>query len=362
MKNNHQEIGIISFISTFNPGTIFQNYALLTVINNIPNFNASLINYRGNNVKKYAKNSNYFGIISSLLVRLFYFFKFSRAARYNKDFFPILSQRELKRTDLPLIVNRYDQFLCGSDQIWNTQWNGFDKSYFFDFVMGGGGKKKGAYAPSIGLNDWPEEQKEEIKRLLSDFSFIGIREKQGVVAAQALTDLPVHWSLDPTFLLERSDWSKIAKMPKKGEYIFEYCITNSNDVREATERIAKETGLPIIEYGGNRKRVPSAKRINNPDVLKWLGYLLNAKYVVTDSFHGCALSINNNKTFFAIITGMGSRIVSVLDYFNLQDRLITHASDIDLNKEIDWNKVNKKLVEGRTECIEWLKECLQKEQ
>ena len=350
MKKNKIKIGLVSFISPFNPGTIFQNYALLRFINNLPNVSAELINYRGK-----VRYFNGRGFIAH--VKKFYFLVYSKiAACCNKKFFPILNEKTLSRKDLPSLIDKYDLFLCGSDQIWNTQWNRYDTSYFLDFVKGGG--KKGAYAPSVGMNDWPEEHKIEIKKFLSDFSFIGIREKQGVAAAQALSDLPVHWSLDPTFLLQKDDWERIAKIPKENEYVFEYCISNSDNVRKATEKLAKEMGLPIIEYGGFRKRVPSANRINNPDVLKWLGYLMKAKYVITDSFHGCAFSINTNKPFFAIVTGYGSRIESVLEYFNLQDRMITDENEIDLSKSINWNEVNGILNVGRNECKKWLSECI----
>ena len=177
----------------------------------------------------------------------------------------------------------------------------------------------------MGKDEWPEEYREQIRQYLSDFAFIGVREKQSVNVVQSLTDKQVHWSLDPTFLLKREDWKRIARNPDEGDY-----------------------------------RVPSAKRMPHPSADTWLGYLINAKYVITDSFHGCAFSINTNTNFFVIVTANGSRLYSVLELFCLQDRILSSNMKIDLSRTIDWISVNRILEERRNESREWLKTSLLK--
>lgn len=127
---------------------------------------------------------------------------------------------------------------------------------------------------------------------------------------------------------------------------------------EVVERAVKEMGVPAIECYGGRKRVPSAIKKHNVGPDKWLGYLLNAKMVITDSFHAVAFSIINNKPFYVFISRNGNRITSVLELFGLQDRLITCAEEMDFTKEIDWEPVNQKLEEVRKENQDWLKESI----
>jgi hypothetical protein len=128
-----------------------------------------------------------------------------------------------------------------------------------------------------------------------------------------------------------------------------------------TEKLATITGLPVIEHHGDiRKHVPLAKIMPHPSADTWLGYLMNAKYVVTDSFHGCAFSVNTNRDFFAIVTSNGSRIYSMLELFGLQSRVLTDPDEIDLSKTIDWDAVNQKLEVRRKESQDWLKTSLLK--
>lgn len=357
MQNEKQLVGIVTTVmNVANAGTCFQAWALQQFINSLPGFKAELVNYemeapKFNNISFAYGYGPLSWVIRAMLQR--------RADKFSsfqkKHFIKYPAERPVKREELGIINDRYDQIILGSDQVWNTEFNKFDKTFFLDFVKG---KKKGAYAPSIGMDDWPIEQKEEIKKLLSDFSFIGVREKQVAPIVQELTGKPVHWSLDPTFLLNRNDWTKVARKPKKTDYIFELCITKKPAVRIATEKLSQMTGLPVIEYGGARKRVPSAKRMPHPSADTWLGYLMNAKYVITDSFHGCAFCINTNTPFYAMVTTYGNRITSLLNLFDLENRIVKNGDEVDPSKQIDWEAVNSKLEETRKECQQWLYESL----
>lgn len=354
--NQEQKIGIVTSIGFANAGTVFQAYALQQYICRIPGFKAYLVNYVMNAPKFNNIAFAYgYGPLSWAIQAYFHLrtYKYNSFQRKHFELYP--TGKPIKQDKLPTIVNDFDQFILGSDQIWNTKFNHFDKTFFLDFVKG---KRKGAYAPSMGMDDWPEEQKADIKRLLEGFDYVGVREKQSVDVVQPLTDKPVHWSLDPTFLLDKDDWAKVGRKPKEGEYIFEYCISTNKPIRVATEKLAQMTGLPVIEYGGARKRVPMAKRMPHPSADTWLGYMLNAKYVVTDSFHGVAFSVNLNKPFYAVITGFGSRVRSILDLFGLNDRILKDGTDVDLTKTIDWDSVNQKLNETRNENREWLAQSL----
>ncbi len=357
-----QKIGIVTWFYYANPGTAFQAYALQQYINSILHCKAELINIANGFFsminapifKLYAKEYGRFSIV----IRIYLGIKAYRFCSFQRkciDKFPSIHVR-LKN----IINRRYGWVVLGSDQLWNLNLINFLGFQFLHFVSG---PKKGAYAPSIGVKDWPEEYKDRIKELLSDFSFIGVREKQAVDVVQPLAKVPVHWSLDPTFLLDKTDWSKIARKPEHtGDYIFEYCIIKSPELRAATEKLAAETGLPIIEHHGDlRKHVPSAIRMPHPSADTWLGYLMNAKYVVTDSFHGCAFCVNTNRNFYAIVTSNGSRIHSMLELFGLQSRVLTKADGINPSDLIDWNPVNEKLEERRNESREWLKNSLLKE-
>ena len=374
-----KRIGIFTWFYYANPGTAFQAYALQRFVHCVLNCKVEVINM-GNTSKSmrnapilryYAnesvgKNRLCCPLIASLFFKVYRVFlgikafKFCSFQRKNIIVYPSKSWKiPLTYEQCCLINNRYDWVVLGSDQLWNFNLSSLKilDYYCLGFVYG---PQKGAYSPSIGEKDWPEDKKNDIKEYLSDFSFIGVREKQAVDVVQPLVNVPVHWSLDPVFLLHKTDWAKIAKRPKhKRDYIFEYCIIKSQKLRAATEKLASETGLPIIEHHGDiRKHIASAKRMPHPSADTWLGYLMNAKYVVTDSFHGSAFCIITNKDFFTVVTSNGSRIYSLLEDFGLQSRVLTELDELNHSAAIDWKAVNRLLEERRKDSQDWLKSSL----
>ena len=93
-------------------------------------------------------------------------------------------------------------------------------------------------------------------------------------------------------------------------------------------------------------------RYNNVDnycdagPIEFLDLLKQARLVITDSYHGTALSINFNKNFFSVgINKKDARISELLAKLELTDRYIDHIDDL-MSKyyEInDYTDVNRKL-------------------
>lgn len=98
-----------------------------------------------------------------------------------------------------------DYYCVGSDQVWNYLYNdGVLPEYFLAYAPGG--RKKFALASSIGLEKIEDSEKgEEIRRYLSDFSLITVREKSAKQVLSTLGCEGVHQILDPTLLLDQKD-------------------------------------------------------------------------------------------------------------------------------------------------------------
>lgn len=76
---------------------------------------------------------------------------------------------------------------------------------------------------------------------------------------------------------------------------------------------------------------------------EWLSLFRDAKYIVTDSFHGTLFSIIFRKDFVTIGNqkrGL-SRFQSVLSNLHLEDRLLVdYTLDSHVVSPIDWEKLN----------------------
>ena len=91
-----------------------------------------------------------------------------------------------------------------------------------------------------------------------------------------------------------------------------------------------------------------------------MGYFQNASYIVTNSFHGLAFSINLNKTFFVDLLPSSwpanSRLDQLLKTTGLENRLLDNLTDIDA--PIEWNDVNNRLQTAREQSIHFLQTIL----
>ena len=90
--------------------------------------------------------------------------------------------------------------------------------YFLDFVEEN--NKKNSYAASFGFEKIPDKYVNEYKHLLEKFNNISVREKQGIRIVEELLNRSAEISLDPTLLLNKTEWSKVAKeVSIKNKYV-----------------------------------------------------------------------------------------------------------------------------------------------
>ena len=257
-----------------------------------------------------------------------------------------------------------DAYISGSDQIWNTQNNNLPediKAYYLDFVPEG--KKRIAYASSIGKQDFDEKEKEEVKGHLEKFDHVSVREIQAVKMLEDIGITNVHHVLDPTLLLTKQQWSQfLGNYTKKIDpYIFIYNLNRNQRIKEFARKLSKEEGLKIINFSDTFDFIKGAKNRIHNSAYDFIFYICNAEYVITDSFHGTAFSINLSKQFVTFAAPKyNSRIESILNLFNLKERMVENGRDpCDIiKKKIDYAKIQNILIEERVKSEEYLRQAL----
>lgn len=228
--------------------------------------------------------------------------------------------------------------IVGSDQVWRAPYNIhtlFDMylNFLKDLPV-----KRIAYAASFGtdnLNEYSSRQIDKCKSLLKRFDLITVRESTGVTICTKYFGVHATHVLDPTMLLTKTDYLKLCKtIPvKDSNFIAAYILDMSKYKNDILQKIRKKHNLRIIEFSVNHKPALSVER--------WLSIFRDARYVVTDSYHGIAFSIIFNKPFYAIANDNrgNTRVNSLLSSFNLTDK-----SDTNINWE-EINSIHKKLRE-----------------
>lgn len=277
--------------------------------------------------------------------------------RFRKEHLHI-SNFEYETTDK--ILNNpplYDAYVCGSDQIWNPKLYGCNnRVYFLDFAPKG--KKRIAYAPSIGLTDFPKEYADEFSYLVKKLDVVSVRESEGKNIIDRLTKKKARVVLDPTLLCDNIYWHNVAKSVNYNKsFIFCYTFGNKPYMHDVVERIQKDTGLEILYTSctswGNE--IKNGRFIDKVGPAEFLWLIKNAKFVITDSFHATAFSLNFNTPFYTMLRNdendkinMNSRIYSILEIVGLTDRIIDSKTALEnLNYSIDFKEANSRLQKRR---------------
>lgn len=234
-----------------------------------------------------------------------------------------------------------------------------DKNYFLSFVNNNSNCY--SYAASIGGSIIEDEQ--IFKNELVKFTNISVREYSLQHKLQQLLNRKIEKVLDPVFLLEKKDWLKLVKDKNiKTDYIFVYVLHEKN-VYKIAERISNLTGLSVICLQNKLKAPIKAKNVGASGIEDFLYYIANAKYVVTDSFHGTAFSIIFKKNFKIVmkkeLKDLNERVISILNEFNLEDSIIDlEDSDDKLLENTIFKNSEEKIEESRESSKKYLREIL----
>lgn len=300
--------------------------------------------------------------------------------RYRREL-PALSvntSRFVDRYIAPRIIDEYkdvregeyDAFFVGSDQVWRPLYFRGIEDAFLKFTKDWDVLRV-AYAASFGTDKLEYEyiQLEECSALLTGFDAVSVREDSAVGMCGEWLDYEgaVH-VLDPVMLIDPQVYLNLASSqenhPAKGR-IMTYILDPSDEKRHVTDFMKKVSGLDsydssVSPYVDGR---PLEERVV-PSVEQWLAGFADCELVVTDSFHGCVLSLLMHKRFVAVGNSRRglSRLNSLLSMFGLEQRLV-HGIDPEddgsfLLSDIDWESVETILVEQKEKSMRFIKNAL----
>lgn len=340
------KIGIITFTYGQNFGNKLQNYALLKVLKDLygdqvftlQNFDMTTRGTTLTRIKTYIKLL--LGLKGERL-------KFRKQKVFNK-----FSEENLQYYPIPLTKKNYeklqdfDVLVCGSDQIWNPQYNKDIDMFTGSFAKTA---KKISYAASVGINELPENLEDAWKNAWLKMDSIGVREESTVTLVKNLTGRDAVLQIDPTMLLTKENWIGFEKKPTKNlpkHYVLTYFICNmSIEAKRRVDDFAKKKGFDIIH-------------LNDIFDKEWFDlspnefiYLIHhAEFVITDSFHATVFSIVFGKLFHCLqrvnaghSDKQGARLETLLGYFGLQERY--GYDKVFCENTLDYKKINTVLDE-----------------
>lgn len=230
----------------------------------------------------------------------------------------------------------HDVFLLGSDQIWNPDITlGLEPVYFGVFD-----KKDDAvtiaYAASLGGEKLEDRYSKEIRQLLKSVDVISVREKSSVAYIENKAGKPVQVMPDPTLLVEKAHWEEIMIPPTtQGYVLIHYTEYNHELIQRALDHARQE-----------KKKVISLNVLPDcpEDVeiqyaigpAEFLGYIHDADYIFTNSFHATVFSLTFQKQFQCFLhSTRGNRLRDLLQDFGLSVELMGPENFIDYTQKAD---------------------------
>ncbi len=248
-----------------------------------------------------------------------------------------------------------DAFIVGSDQVWRPRYSPSILNFYLDFLDDvSSPAKRIAYAASFGVDAWeyPHEVTERCKSLIKKFDAVSVREQSAVELCKSKLNMNVAWVVDPTLLLDVSDYLELIKtcgVNNNKDCVISYVLDPDLDKRSIADIVSHTVSKKVVSIRPERKisqvRHRDISQCVYPRVEEWLQSIKEASFVVTDSFHGTVFAILFNKPFIAIgnsSRGM-ARFESLLSHFGLVNRLVENSNEVTqqlIHQKIDWAPVN----------------------
>ena len=267
-----------------------------------------------------------------------------------------------------LLKNECKVIVVGSDQVWREEYSPHITDYFGGFAKGNDGFKFLSYAASLGQNKLPISAAKShlCGVLLKKFSAISVREQSAVNLLKHTWGIESKLVLDPTLLLEKEYYEKLisSTVDNQNNNIFCYILDETNEKKQVIQKIASAIGKEVnqILLYPHHENGSSGKLTSIP---LWLSGISNAEFVVTDSYHGCILSIIFNKKFIVIANRKRGvdRFSSILELFHLENRIIYSLDDLTesmIKDNIDYLEINNIVRKFKHDSLCFLQSALEK--
>lgn len=353
-------VGILTFHRAHNYGAVLQCYALQKTLHAM-GADAVVIDYQPEEFHRYDRISSIdWCFVFRNLIHLPSTFRYLKnirkqiqSERQRINHFHRFVERWLDVTEPCLahtIPSDFDVYVIGSDQVWgmNCFGNQVDLIYFGEFPHTASSRLIG-YAISSTKESLDFHIVNTLPSCEGRFKALSFREKSIQSQLKEKTGWDAEVCIDPTLLSSKEIWEPMLDSSwTKRRYMALFLIRHTSffgiDLTEQAHQFAEKNGWELIDLSDKSLSVES-----------FLSAISFAQYVVTDSFHGTAMSVIFERNFSSYCYGesLDDRILQLLTAIGLADRAI-QPSDIISDELIDYARVNKSLDGFRTQSLQYL--------
>lgn len=342
-------IGLLTLPLHVNYGGILQAYALKTILERF-GFRVFLITHK--------ESPTFKSLLKEVGVRIYNLVgllshRYTQRVilkKENEDF-NIFCDKHFKDTISDEAISKrkiqLDAIVVGSDQVWRS-WDSTALGYYYlDFAIHLNIRRI-AYAVSFGTNKWnvSKEIAGKISSLVKRFDRVSVREHDGISLCKNNFGVQASHVLDPTLLLFKNDYLKLLDNSLFNNKQMSTYILDKDDFKKSVIKvIERESGKMFYSLYDEPDKTNDIRKVQKRTSIEtWLTRFMTSQFLITDSFHGTAFAINFNIPFIVLANAErgNSRLQSLLDIFELQERLVVDVNDAVsvFEKPISWDRVN----------------------
>ena len=382
------KIGILTLVPYDNYGGILQGYALQTVLermgHDVTIMNTKLYNYVPAKVRfkqqvrwlieHFIQHRNDIPAFSPYHLDKWQDYRVSALKPFIKKYVHLTRTFSNGVEDIAnfAVQENYDAFVVGSDQTWRPCLSPDLYHMFCDFLPAESKKIRIAYAASFGVdrNPYNDEQLKICKQLIHRFNAVAVREESGIKLCKELFDIDAKLVLDPTMLLDKEDYLKLIEgyQPvNKNVDLMQYVFFFQHDESAIIEKVGgavlgmKPVNLMTEKFLHEIKDKSELPKAKFYPIEEWIYAYSQAKFVITDSFHGTVFCLILNVPFLVVSPETSGRQKSLLNMFGLSDRLVMTKEEVTpelVYKSINWDQVNRKREELKQKSLQYLRDNL----
>lgn len=281
------------------------------------------------------------------------------------EFYNKYIEIEVYRTlgELLNVSDSHITFICGSDQIWNPQFQP-NRLFYLDFASQLKIKKY-SYAASLAVSSISEEQKAYYRQKLDGFESISVREKTGKRLLEEAMNKSVRVDVDPVLLLDTKKWKNVMSSRFSGkEYMLLYMLRPMPELLDFAKSVAQKKNLNLLYIGDYIIDDNNVKSCHDAGVEDFLSAIYSAEYIITNSFHATVFSVLFKKIFCSYaVSRTGTRVEDFLQGVGLQKCQLDNldSTRFQFYSEMDWNTVFAHISSQREISMEYVKQIVRQD-
>lgn len=255
-----------------------------------------------------------------------------------------------------------DAVIVGSDEVFSLFTGPTPEFFGYDLPT----KKVFSYAGCFGPTTIDDVKRLNCEAFVRDGlnSMVGLsmRDQNSIAIAKELTGRDPELVVDPVILYGYE--KELAELTNPGlpKYLLVYAYEsrlNDSIEYQAILDYAHRNGMIVVCPGFYHRW---ADKSINTDPIELLRYFKYAECVVTDTFHGCVLSIITGKDMAVKLRDNANKLLNLMEEYGIDDRAIDDNWDLAsiFKKTVDWSEVKQQIIIRRVASMDYLRKMLQK--